>query len=125
MQGYRKTVNSVCSGECERTHVYMFRGCQKWQVRRPYFIPEISRAAVLLGHCWSKVPETNFVFNLFVPCVSSHRIKFSCRVWDEPLVPQFSKGGCSPPRLIVSIPVEEFGSFYKLIGVAVSRSTCT
>lgn len=60
--------------------------------------------------------------NLVVSCVSSHRMKFSCGVWEEPLVPHIRKGGRSPPGLIVSIPMEELGSFHKLRGIAVSSS---
>lgn len=55
--------------------------------------------------------------------MSSHGMEFSHRVWDEPFVPHVSKRRRSPPRFIVSSPVEEFGSFHKLGGVTVSSST--
>lgn len=90
-------------------------------MKRPYLVPEVSRGAVLVGLDLSKVSKNQF-FILFVPRLSSHRMKLSCGVWNEPLVPHVRKGGCSPPRLIVSIPVEEFGSFHKLRGIAVSSS---
>lgn len=60
---------------------------------------------------------------LFFPRTSSHGMEFSRRVRNEPFVPHVSKWGRSPPRFIVSIPVEESGSLHKLRGVAVSSST--
>lgn len=95
--------------------------------KRPNLVPEILRGVVLLGLGWlgwSKVPETKFS-RLVVPCVSSHWMKFSCGVWNEPLVPHVRKGWRSPPGLIVPVPVEEFGSFHKLWGVAVSGACST
>lgn len=47
-------------------------------------------------------------------------MELSCGVRNEPLVPHVSEGGRSSPGLIVSVPVEELGCFYKLGGVAVS-----
>lgn len=91
------------------------------------FVPEISRGVFLPGHGWLgwlNVPETKKMFSLVVPCVFSHGMKFSRGVYDVPLVPHVGEGGGSPPRLIVSVPVEEFGSFHKLWRVAVA-GTCS
>lgn len=93
---------------------------QGWHVRRPFQFLRY-QGAVLLGLDWLKVLATSLV-NLVVPCLSSHRMKLSCGVWNEPLVPYIRKGRCSPPWLIVSVPVEEFGSFNKLWGVPISSS---
>lgn len=119
VEGNVRVHRSTCS-EDDRTQV---RG---WRMKRPYLVPEISRGVVLLaqgGLRCSKVHETIFFqSSLVLPCVFSHGMEFICGVWNEPLVPHISEGGRSPPGLVVAVPVEEFGSFHKLCGVAVPSS---
>lgn len=82
-------------------------------------VPEVSCGAVLLGLIKCSSEQSTF---LLVPCCFPHRMELSCGVRNEPLVPHVREGGRPSPGLIVSIPVEELGCFYKLRGVAVSCS---
>lgn len=69
------------------------------------------------GWAGPKVPETNGLVQM-----SSHGMELPCRVRNKPLVPHFRKRGRSPPGLVMSVPVEEFGGFHKLGGIAVCGS---
>lgn len=51
---------------------------------------------------------------LFVPRVSSDWMEFPGGIWNVPLVPNFGVGRGSSPRLIMAIPVEEFGGVDEL-----------
>lgn len=73
-----------------------------------------SNAGLLLGSDRDRRPLS--------VCVSSHWLKLPRGVWNEPLIPDVSEGRQPSPRLVMSVPVQEFGSSHKLRGVAVSSS---
>lgn len=112
-----KSINSV-SWRRNHPKVDFFRGIAEMR-RGKKEVPELSCGAVLLGII--KCSSAHSTFQL-VPCRFPHRVELSCGVRNEPLVPHVSEGGRSSPGLIVSIPVEELGCFYKLGRVAVSSS---